>query len=273
MPFTPSHAVVALPFVRVPALLPGVIAIAAMAPDLPLYLNWAFCYCLTHEFPSMFTIGVPIALGLVLLWRLLFRPAVAEFLPLWVARRLPPHWASDWGSGWFELWGGRGAAPARRLGAAGLLLAALVIGVTTHVVWDAFTHPERWGTELLPWLAVPLGPYPIERWLQIVFSVLGLVVLAWWAVAWLRRQPPGEPPARALPRWAVVGFWSLWLLLPLASAGFTLLRHGPPGDPQAWMAFLVNTGVRGAMFVLAVTALAALFVLLRLIRGRRAAAE
>jgi hypothetical protein len=28
--------------------------------------------------------------------------------------------------------------------------APAVIGASTHVVWDAFTHHDRWGTELLP---------------------------------------------------------------------------------------------------------------------------
>ena len=38
MPFTPSHAVVALPFVRTP-LVPAAIAVGAMAPDLPLFVR------------------------------------------------------------------------------------------------------------------------------------------------------------------------------------------------------------------------------------------
>ncbi len=40
MPFTPSHAVVALPFVRTP-LVPAAIAIGAMTPDLPLFVRGA----------------------------------------------------------------------------------------------------------------------------------------------------------------------------------------------------------------------------------------
>ncbi|WP_262927685.1 DUF4184 family protein [Microbacterium sp. NIBRBAC000506063] len=48
MPFTPSHAVVALPFVRTP-LLPAAIAVGAMAPDLPLFLRGTpLTYQVTH---------------------------------------------------------------------------------------------------------------------------------------------------------------------------------------------------------------------------------
>ena len=38
MPFTPSHAVVALPFLRTP-LVPAAIAVGAMTPDLPLFVR------------------------------------------------------------------------------------------------------------------------------------------------------------------------------------------------------------------------------------------
>lgn len=40
MPFTPSHAIVALPFVRSP-LAPAAVAVGAMAPDLPLFTRGA----------------------------------------------------------------------------------------------------------------------------------------------------------------------------------------------------------------------------------------
>ena len=49
MPFTPSHAVVALPFLRTP-LVPAAIAVGAMAPDLPLFLRgMPLHYGLTHS--------------------------------------------------------------------------------------------------------------------------------------------------------------------------------------------------------------------------------
>jgi hypothetical protein len=50
MPFTPSHAVIALPFVRTP-LVPAAIAIGAMAPDLPLFVRGLpLHYGVTHSF-------------------------------------------------------------------------------------------------------------------------------------------------------------------------------------------------------------------------------
>ncbi|WP_288119671.1 DUF4184 family protein, partial [Microbacterium sp. 69-7] len=73
MPFTVSHAVVALPFVRSP-LLPAAIAIGAMTPDLPLFVRGTpVSYQLTH---TNLVVSTLIAAALTALWYLLLRPAV-----------------------------------------------------------------------------------------------------------------------------------------------------------------------------------------------------
>ena len=72
MPFTPSHAVVALPFVRTP-LLPAAIAVGAMTPDLPLFLrSTPLSYQATHTNVLLSTV---LAAGLLALWYALLRPA------------------------------------------------------------------------------------------------------------------------------------------------------------------------------------------------------
>ena len=91
MPFTPSHAVVALPFVRTP-LVPAAIAIGAMAPDLPLFVRGLpLHYGRTHDLMWL-PVTLVFALGLLLVWRSLLRPAVRELSPTWLAVRLPGEW-------------------------------------------------------------------------------------------------------------------------------------------------------------------------------------
>ena len=73
MPFTPSHAVVALAVVRTP-LVPAAVAVGAIAPDLPLFARGnGISYAQTHEYPWL---TVVIAGVLLLAWWLLLRPAV-----------------------------------------------------------------------------------------------------------------------------------------------------------------------------------------------------
>src|SRR5690348_16124352 len=91
MPFTPSHAVVALPFIRTP-LVPAAIAVGAMTPDLPLFVRGLpLHYGRTHD-PAWLPLTVLVALVLLLVWRSVLRPAVRELSPGWLAARLPPAW-------------------------------------------------------------------------------------------------------------------------------------------------------------------------------------
>ena len=87
MPFTPSHAVVALPFLRTP-LVPAAIAVGAMAPDLPLFVRGLpLHYGLTHSLVWL-PLTIVVALVLLLVWRCVLRPAVRELSP-GAARRTP----------------------------------------------------------------------------------------------------------------------------------------------------------------------------------------
>jgi len=205
MPFTPSHAVVALPFVRTP-LVPAAIAIGAMTPDLPLFVRGiGVGYGFTHENANVAWTAA-IALALFFVWRVLLRPAVAELSPSWLARRIP----ADWSTGAWQA--AQGAAGVGRRGSYPVLLAiSLLLGVISHIVWDAFTHEGRWGLDLVPALTEPWGPLLGYKWLQYGSSVLGVLLLAVFGVAWLVRRHPASL-TRLLPG---VVRWTWWLSLPV----------------------------------------------------------
>jgi hypothetical protein len=217
MPFTPSHAVVALPFLRTP-LAPAAIAVGAMAPDLPLFVRGLpLHYGRTHDLLWL-PATVLLALGLLLVWRCALRPAARELSPRWLAARLPESWDDTAGAA------ARETLAVRRRGGAGslvsgrgmmLLVVSLLLGVVSHIVWDLFTHAGRWGVTVLPALQEQWGPYEGFRWLQHGSSVLGLAIIGVWAIAWLRRRPNGGPVTRVLPGWTR-GAW--WLSLPVILA-------------------------------------------------------
>lgn len=231
MPFTPSHAVVALPFVRTP-LVPAAVAIGAMAPDLPLFLRVTpFSYQATH---TNLPLSVAIALVLFAGWLLLLRPALRELAPEPLARRLPGEWddtgVAAWRAARAPRPGARAAWSRTPVAWALLLVVSLLLGVASHIAWDAFTHEGRWGTRLFPALAQSWGPLAGYTWVQHASSVLGLVVLAVFGLRWLSRRPVGPPIRRVLPA-AVRIAWIVALPLLLVGAVVVgLVVHGPLTD-------------------------------------------
>lgn len=228
MPFTPSHAVVALPFLRTP-LVPAAIAVGAMTPDLPLFVRvLPLDYETTHAF-AWLPLTIAIALALLLVWRCVLRPATRELSPRWLARRLPADWDAGAGGALRETFGG---APGRRpsWGAAALLVVSLAIGIASHIVWDLFTHEARWGSKVIPALGEEWGPLPGYRWLQYGSSVIGLTIIGVWMLVWIVRRQPGPEATRLMPSWLR---WAWWISLPvslLAAWAWGLAAFGPLGD-------------------------------------------
>lgn len=231
MPFTPSHAVVALPFVRTP-LVPAAIAVGAMAPDLPLFLRLGTRgSSMTHSF-AWVPLTVILALGLLLVWRLVLRPAARELLPDPVARRLPTAWEQPASATLRETF--VGPKPGRAWATAGALLVSLLLGVLSHLVWDGFTHEDRFGSDLIPVIGRTWGDIAGTVWLQNASSGFGLLVLAACALVWFRRASVGERPHRRLPRSLRGAVWiALPVLLAVATVIGVVISWHPPFD-AAW---------------------------------------
>lgn len=227
MPFTPSHAVVALPFIRTP-LVPAAIAIGAMTPDLPLFLRGLpLPYGRTHDI-AWLPVTVLVALALLLVWRCLLRPAARELSPARLAARLPRSWDAGAVPALRETFGGDSRRDrARPWTAVPVLVLSLLIGVVTHIVWDLFTHEGRWGVEILPVLDERWGPLVGYKWLQHGSSVLGLAIIAVWAIVWLSKRTTPSAAPRVLPD-AVRWVW--WASLPTTLAiawVIGLVQRGP----------------------------------------------
>lgn len=220
MPFTPSHAVVALPFLRTP-LVPAALAIGAMTPDLPLFTRGLGpSYGFTHA-PANVLLTALVALILLLLWRVVLRPGLTALAPVFVRRRLPGEWEQTGVGAARDALRGRG-------GAAGpwMLALSLILGVLSHIGWDLFTHEGRWGVQALPALQQMWGPLAGYKWLQHGSSVLGLVILAVFALSWLRARPL-RAAGDQVPAWLQ---WTWMLALPavlLAGWLVGLAAYGP----------------------------------------------
>ncbi|MEV6618763.1 DUF4184 family protein [Streptomyces sp. NPDC051051] len=190
MPFTLSHAAAVLPAVRADGtgrgrLVPAVLVAGSFAPDMTYYaasvLSGAMEFGdVTHSFAGVLTVDVLLAWALVGLWLLVREPLVA-LLPR--ARQ-----------GRTAVLTRCGAPRARlRPSTVAWWYASAVLGALTHVVWDAFTHLDRWGMRMFPILGETVAGSPLYWYLQYGGSAVAAVVIAAFVVRALRRTPAAEP--------------------------------------------------------------------------------
>jgi hypothetical protein len=154
-------------------LVPAALVIGSMIPDLPYFVpphppfagvsaDW------THAASGPVTIDLVLGLLAYAIWSLGLRRPLVDLAPRWWADRIrEPRRLTARDAGWVGL--------------------SVIVGALTHVLWDTFTHPRRWGTTHLPALQVLLGGLPVYKWLQFGSGAIGLLVLAGWILLRLRK--------------------------------------------------------------------------------------
>jgi len=190
LPFTLSHAAAVLPAVRGDGsgrgrLVPVVLVAGSFAPDMTYYAASVLPGAMefgdfTHSFTGVFTFDVLVAWTLAGAWLVLREPLVA-LLPRARQGRIAAL--------------SRCGAARRRLAPEASLwwYVSAALGALTHVVWDAFTHHDRWGVELLPFLGREAGGLPLYWYAQYGSSAVAALALALFVVRAVRRTPSGEP--------------------------------------------------------------------------------
>ncbi len=242
MPFTVSHAVVALAARRTP--LPvAAVAVGAMAPDAVLFAPFLPPYEDAHSWWGIPTIDLAVSLVVLATWWFLVRPAWSPVVP-GLRRRLPRSWGRP------PSLGARDALP---------VVVGCVLGSVTHVVWDGFTHEH--GFVVLAWPALrdaTVGGYPLPFLLQDVSSVLGLLALLVVGVVWWRRTDAREvEPLRPVERVVPVVAVGVVVVLALAVGVRALLGGAGVGGTVTALAFRVPALVGAALVVGAVALLVA----------------
>lgn len=222
MPFTLSHAAAVLPGVRRDGtargpLLASALVLGSLAPDMT-YFAASFVPgamefgTVTHGPAGVLTVDVAVTALLVALWLVVRDPLVALLPRTWRGRVHAVLRGRPWRTRplpvvafWFWV--------------------SAVLGASTHVVWDAFTHIDRWGVRLVPVLDETVAGFPLYTFTQYGSSALALVALAWFAVSALRRaEPAAVPSPPVLGRAARRAAWTLIALCVLGGTVHRCLR-------------------------------------------------
>ena len=179
MAFTLSHMAAALPFycwrkwISFEALLLG-----TMLPDLPYFLNSSQALSeLSHSWYGLLSYCLPWGLGIFALWYLLLKPAAFALVqPWWASTTLaPPHKFQQWMK--FSI----------------RVILGLLLGATTHIIWDGITHSDGFIAQHFVWLQLPVNidsfiSMSLARLLQYGSSLMGLGLLGWFFQAKLKKM-------------------------------------------------------------------------------------
>ena len=178
MPFTLAHPAAVLPLMHRGRARKGLIGSAlvfgAMAPDIPYFAGAFALGDLAHTWTAVPTLDLAITVVLTAVWHLVLRVPLVGLLP------------ARWAAAADEL-----TAPRERrirLSLTPWFVLSAIIGTVTHVAWDGFTHPGRFGVRLFPVLQTARildePPYVL---LQYGCSVLGVGALGFWTLREMRR--------------------------------------------------------------------------------------
>ncbi len=205
MPFTLAHAAAVLPLRR-RGLVFSALIVGSMAPDFEYFFG--VTRPISHTLPGILTFTFPLALAVLVIFHVVVKWPAIWLLPHGIqARVIVPARQFRW-------------LPLSRLGQ---IVASLLVGITTHIAWDGFTHSDGWATHRWPQLrhviSVPLyHPMKLFAALQLSCSVIGVLLLASCFVRWYLRTAP-EPVAMR-PQYAPAIRWSILMAMIVTAVSF-----------------------------------------------------
>jgi hypothetical protein len=238
VPFTLAHGAAALLFKRL-HLIPSPLLVGAFAPDYEYFFRLGPNGRYGHTVLGALTLTLPVAVIVLWLFHTYVKVPAARLLPEGMQRRL----TSELGEFQF---GGAGRFA--------LIVCSILLGIATHLGWDAFTHPNTWAYRHWPALRQALrlpflGPVPYYKLLQHGSTVVGLGILAVWVVRWYRRTKPTNEAVVTRPenKTAVV-----LIGMTIAFVGATIRAAIGVGIPSTlWDArwFIIRFGITGMALV------------------------
>lgn len=184
------------------------LVLGAMAPDFEYFLFGKPMQVAGHTLGGLFTVNLPLVLVVWVLYEAFVRDAVLQYMPspFWrsaqTLRRLPRY--------------------IRHAQEAWVFAYSAILGMLTHLVWDAFTHRTGLAVHAVPFLqqAISIGglQVPIYKILQHGTTLVGLVAIVWFLFCQLKRADlrPAEERKTQMARQFWIGIIGLSGLVFLA---------------------------------------------------------
>jgi Domain of unknown function (DUF4184) len=165
MPFTFSHPAIILPLTYLPKgwfSLTGLV-VGSCIPDFEYFLRMGVESRWSHSIEGIFVFDLPVGILFCFVFHCMIRNALFENLPFVLKARLMPFTTFNWTNHFQRNWL--------------MVIVSVLIGASSHVFWDSFTHAHRFFTDAIPELnnRMFFGPFsfPWHYFLQHLSTVVG----------------------------------------------------------------------------------------------------
>lgn len=128
MPFTFSHPAIILPLRHLPKswFSATSLIIGSLTPDFEYFIRMKVKSDYSHTFNGIFWFDLPLALLLAFVFHNIIRNLLFQNLPSFIKTRILTYTNFDWNVYFKKNWN--------------IVLISLLIGIISHLFWDAFTH-------------------------------------------------------------------------------------------------------------------------------------
>lgn len=197
----------------------------------------------SHSLAGIFLFSVPVTFLLAIIFHGLVRAPVVGQLPTYFKRRAlavapPEDWLAYLRRNWhsFSL--------------------SAVLGATSHILWDSFTHQKAFFVQRFPVLLTPVSwlglTLPMCRWIQHLSTLIGFIFLFLY-ISRLATVPLHKQPAQQ-------AWWVFWLKVFLLGCSFLILNmltRIAPDMSLHMIGLIVPTLISGCLLALVLMSFAA----------------
>lgn len=193
MPFTFSHAVAVLPFLKNKKLSASALIVGSFSPDLEYFFRMKMQSEISHTLLGIFILDLPLGLLVLFLFHAFVKQNLLTNVPSYIQSRTQELQSSNW-----ILYCKQNS---------GLVIISFVLGAFSHLVWDSMTHYDGYVVRHFDFLNSEFYHIPLYSFNQYISSVLGLLVLA----IFFAKQPVSKVAVKAIQiqYWIVVGATAL----------------------------------------------------------------
>lgn len=167
MPFTFAHPAIILPFNYCSKRyfsLTGLVT-GSLAPDFEYFLRMRIKGVYGHTLSGMFWFDLPLAILLAFIFHNIVRNQLIIHLPSFLIARFQRYTAFDWNKRFTRSWF--------------VIIISTLLGISSHLFWDSFTHEHGFFVEHLKLLRSAVGTVAVYNILQHASTLVGFTIIAW----------------------------------------------------------------------------------------------